>query len=417
MSVIVSNGFNRFHMAVAAASLARTGALSLFVTGAYPTPGLRRAARYLPRRAFGKLLGRNENVPDDLVRPLWWTELPHLLGQTLERRFGRSAFSQALLTMGMRSYGRAACRIVREGAARGARIYHFRAGYGGASLREARRLGLITVCDHSAVHPALFEYTGVHGGAFPASPLPPPADAFWAAVQSDIDEADIVLVNSDFVRETFAFQKFDLSKVRVIYLGIDEQFLSRIPSRPVAPASVVKTLHLLFAGAFSKRKGAIELLEALAMLPDLDWQLSIVGQVDADIRTAYAAPLTAPRICELGWIARDELAVRMTEADIFVFPSLGDGSARVVFEALACGCYVVTTPNAGSIVRDGIHGALVPPGVPDALADALRKAASNRQRLLEIGAENARLIYANYGQTRYGEQLADLYHSLTTSPG
>lgn len=410
MSVIISNGFNRFHMAVAAASLAKSGDLSLFLTGAYPTPLVERFAANLPKQVSTKLARRKESVPDAMIRALWWTEIPHLLGQALEKRLGGSALSQSLLALGMRLYGMAARKIVREGAARGARIYHFRAGYGGASLREAKKLGLITICDHSAVHPALFDYTGLHGGAFPDKPLPRPADPLWAAVQDDIEKSDHVLVNSEFVRTTFAFQKFDIAKLHVIYLGIDEQFVEGIPPRQADEAS--GPLRLLYAGVFSRRKGAADLLEALASLGDLDWRLTIAGQIDAEIRIEQGALLADPRIRELGWVGRDRLAAEMSSADIFVFPSLGDGSARVVFEALACGCYVITTPNAGSIVKDGIHGTLVPPGRPEALAAALRAASADRATLHQIGTNNAKLVRETYVQSRYGGQLKDLYRAL-----
>jgi hypothetical protein len=38
--IIVSNGFGRFHMRLAAVEAGRRDALAAFVTGAYPTPGL-----------------------------------------------------------------------------------------------------------------------------------------------------------------------------------------------------------------------------------------------------------------------------------------------------------------------------------------------------------------------------------------
>jgi glycosyltransferase involved in cell wall biosynthesis len=401
-------------MAVAAASLARSGDLSLFLTGAYPTPLVERLAAYLPKQVSAKLARRKEAVPDEMIRALWWTEIPHLLGQALEKRVGRSALSQSLLALGMRLYGMAARKAVREGAARGARIYHFRAGYGGASLREAKKLGLVTICDHSIVHPALVDHLVAHSGSYPVRPLPLPSDPFWAAVQKDIDTSDYVLVNSDFVRTTFAFQQFDLAKLHVIYLGIDEQFVEGIPPRQADEAS--GPLRLLYAGVFSRRKGAADLLEALAGLGDLDWRLTIAGQIDAEIRTEQSALLADPRIRELGWVGRDRLAAEMSSADIFVFPSLAEGSARVVFEALACGCYVITTPNAGSIVEDGVHGTLVPPGRPEALAAALRAASVDQTTLHKIGANNAKLVREIYVQSKYGEQLRDLYRSLA-KPG
>jgi len=91
---------------------------------------------------------------------------------------------------------------------------------------------------------------------------------------------------------------------------------------------------------------------------------------------------------------------------------LAEGSARVVFEALAVGLYVIATPNAGSIVQNGIHGRLIAPGDPQGLADAIREAATNRAELAAVGHRNAELIRSRYRQSDYGAALAALYSRL-----
>jgi glycosyltransferase involved in cell wall biosynthesis len=58
---------------------------------------------------------------------------------------------------------------------------------------------------------------------------------------------------------------------------------------------------------------------------------------------------------------------------VLAFPSLHEGSALVTYEALACGLPVITTPNAGSVVRDGREGLLVPIRDVGALARALQR--------------------------------------------
>ena len=63
----------------------------------------------------------------------------------------------------------------------------------------------------------------------------------------------------------------------------------------------------------------------------------------------------------------------MAAADVFVFPSLFEGSAVVTYEALACGLPSVVTPDAGSVVRDGIEGFVVPPRDVDDLAAAMEQ--------------------------------------------
>jgi glycosyltransferase involved in cell wall biosynthesis len=104
----------------------------------------------------------------------------------------------------------------------------------------------------------------------------------------------------------------------------------------------------------------------------------------------------------------------MQSSHVFVFPSLSEGSARVVFEALACGCYVITTPNSGSIVEDRVHGAVIPPNDPHALIQAIQWAQKNLSKVLKIGDNNAKLINRNYSQRHYGQNLQKLYAELLT---
>src|ERR1700738_3706536 len=76
--VIVSNGFNKFFMSVAAAEAHRRGLLSTFITGAYPTPAMQRAARLAGvdrTRKFSRLLARGDEIPTNLVHALPSTEL------------------------------------------------------------------------------------------------------------------------------------------------------------------------------------------------------------------------------------------------------------------------------------------------------------------------------------------------------
>ena len=61
----------------------------------------------------------------------------------------------------------------------------------------------------------------------------------------------------------------------------------------------------------------------------------------------------------LGRVGHDDVPARMAAADVFVFPSLFEGSAVVTYEALASGLPSIVTPRAGSVVRDGIEGFLV----------------------------------------------------------
>jgi glycosyltransferase involved in cell wall biosynthesis len=70
----------------------------------------------------------------------------------------------------------------------------------------------------------------------------------------------------------------------------------------------------------------------------------------------------------VGRVAHSEMPARMAEADVFVFPSLFEGSAVVTYEALACGLPSVATAASGTVARDGVEGFLIPSRDVDSLA-------------------------------------------------
>jgi glycosyltransferase involved in cell wall biosynthesis len=401
--VIVSNGFSKFHMAAAAAEADRRGILSAFLTGAYPCGilgGILSSSGLRGNAKLNRLIARREAISDDLVHPLSSAEGVYQFGMLLR--------SERICIDSFKLYGRQACRRIEEAARRGARIYHYRAGYGGRSLDVAKECGLITLCDYSIAHAAVLAALVENSGMMPAKGQAFAPSPFWKYILSDTEKADAVLVNSQFVYDTFEHAGHSSSPVYVIYQGIDDAFLSQIPEK----RNTSSGLSLLFAGHFERRKGAEILVQALEDLDKESWSLEIAGGIEPGFAERHPRFFSDARVKHLGLLSRKELALAMSRANIFVFPTLAEGSARVVFEALAAGCYVITTPNAGSIVEDGVNGGLVPPGDSIRLADAIRSTTTKPSEVAEIGSRNALLVRANYRQCHYGDKLAALYRGL-----
>jgi len=91
-------------------------------------------------------------------------------------------------------------------------------------------------------------------------------------------------------------------------------------------------------------------------------------------------------------------------ADVFLLPTLCEGSATVCYEALAAGLPVITTPNAGSVVRDGLDGFVVPIRDPEAIAEKLEILARDRE-LLWWMSNKARERAREFTVEKYGERL------------
>ena len=413
-SVVVSNGFGQFHLRIAAAEAEARSALAGFITGGYPSPSLTRAMDVMGLSrapALARLRQRRADLLPGRVHALWAGEALYQIANRIRAfRAAPGAVADSLHLAARRLYAAAGDRIVdRLAGATRRGIYHYRAGFGGRSVAAAHRRGWICLCDHSIAHPAVLEHLVAHHGR-----LPPPGqsgrmNANWRAVLADIAHADAVVVNSEFVRETFLHQGWDKGAVHVVPLGVNDEFLSLIPPR----AEPHGALRLLFAGSFGPRKGAFVLADALARLRGFDWRLDLCGPIEPAASNALQRLRASERAVHHGVLGQPDLAQLMAAADVFVFPSLAEGSARVVYEALAAGCYVVTTPNAGSIVADGTHGRLVEPGNAPGLAAAIHDAALDRPRTTRVGARNAAIVRERYNQARYGERLFDLYGRLS----
>ncbi|MEQ8370169.1 MAG: glycosyltransferase family 4 protein, partial [Alphaproteobacteria bacterium] len=423
--LVVSNGFAKFPMSVAAAEAERRGTLAALITGAWPTPrlvSLLRATGLDRRPRLQRLLARGELIAAERVHPLALAELVAdlrrladlrpLTGLRLARRYYH-AMDRASFAL----YARRAARI-RERLQPAPTLYHVRAGFGGPSIDVARRRGAVILVDHSIAHPDLLRPLVEGGGRMPPPGQPVPAETRspWPQVMADLEAADHIVANSDFVRDTFVNRGWPAADISVVWQGIDDQVLAAIahtPARmPDNSLPEAGPLRLLFAGAVSARKGVPDLAAALLDTADgraLDWHLSLAGDVEADMRSVVERLVASGRVRVLGRQSRHDLIRHMKAAEVFVFPSLAEGSARVVSEALAAGLYAVVTPNAGSLVHDGAHGAVVAPGDPPALGRALNVAAADRARLRAIGRHNAAMMARDYTQQAYGAALDALY--------
>jgi len=408
--ILISNGFHRFHLAYLAAGLRQRDWDVELLTGAYPSGAAAAILRNLPIQGsdrLGRFYDRQVEIEPDRVHADFASELIGWPGRVLTSK-GAVRLGETLEVASFRLAGLRAARTVRK--ARRLSAYHFRAGFGLASLDAANRRGVPTICDYSSVHPAVVMSLVQNAGRLPAgwSPLEP--RGIWRLALADLERADWIIVNSHFVRDTFEWAGVDTTRVRVIYLGVEPAFVRSIPKRVLESGN--GPLRLLFAGQIGRWKGADVLFRALSTLKSVEWRLDLIGPMTLAIAADWSKFLGDPRVTWHGAVGRQEVAAFMSRADVFVFPSLAEGSARVVAEAMAAGCYVITTHNSGSIVRDGVHGRVVPVGEHEALVTALEEAAEHRETLSLIGHANADIIRREYLVEHYAERVDVFYREI-----
>lgn len=135
--------------------------------------------------------------------------------------------------------------------------------------------------------------------------------------------------------------------------------------------------RVLFAGTITVRKGPQYVKAAADRLlreaPGM--RFVFAGSCSQAARTQ----LEGDNIEVLGHLSKLQMAEEFSKADVFVLPSLAEGSAGVVLEAMAAGVPVVVTRSAGVDFADGGPGYIVLERDVDALVDRIRTITGDRE--------------------------------------
>lgn len=214
-------------------------------------------------------------------------------------------------------------------------------------------------------------------------------------------------------------------RVAVVPNAVDERV--RLPTSErrrirdevrAAHAIPAGTTVLLFVAAGDwKRKGLLEVIEALALLPELPVHLLVVGQDDVEQYRGHAARSAVERrvtFCGFSTTAERYYAA----ADIFVYPSAYEAFSLVSLEAAGAGLPLVVTRINGTedLVRDGETGFFVERDPADIAAKVRllvedkrlrrRMAASARERSMAFSREHVSGAILEYLEDRRRAQVA-----------
>jgi starch synthase len=193
---------------------------------------------------------------------------------------------------------------------------------------------------------------------------------------------DLVVANSPFVRDTFVEAGFPSERVVCVPTGCPP-----VPAAAAIAPDWSGPPVFINAGGLTVRKGIHLLLEAWQRVrPPPGPRLVLHGEMQ--LPKAYRQ--SVPQGVEVGGrLPRPALHALFRRSDLFVLPTLAEGRANVVLEALANGLPVLTTPNCGctDVVIEGRTGFLVPPGDVAALAQRLSWCLDHPQELAAMRHE------------------------------
>lgn len=266
--------------------------------------------------------------------------------------------------------------------------------------RKIQQLGGIHICDRGSSHIRVqeqllteeFERYGTSWrGIDPRS---------IAKEEAEYEQANWISVPSQFCYGSFLGQGVSAAKLLKIPYGSRlERFYPES-----SPSTNPENFRILFVGAAGPRKGFINLLASFKRLSHPRKQLLLIGSL-APEAVAMLAQVDQSQIRVLGSVPNDQLRRHYSQASVFVLPSIEEGLAMVIGEAMACGCPVIATTNTGAseLITDGEEGFIVPIRSPEVIADRLEQLADQPELRERMGKAALARVQQLGGWDAYGD--------------
>lgn len=273
-------------------------------------------------------------------------------------------------------------------------------GYANESFRWVRQHGGKTFLDGGNSHPDNFWSILVEEHKRWNCSSPPIARHHYQRSLRMMPEVDYVLSPSSFVSRSFLDRGFKAEQILPTVYPTDLTLFR--PTSTPRPAD--RPLTIIAPGSLSLRKGTPYLLEGfrLVLKTHPTARLVLNRAVFENVAAVVSRHADLP-IDWLPFLTPAQLGEKMRECDLMILPSLEDGFARTVLEALACGLPVITTPNTGAseLIQPGKNGEVVPIRDPGAIADGVCKWAG---RVMNSGWQPVSLVDTDKASMSYFQQ-------------
>lgn len=278
-------------------------------------------------------------------------------------------------------------------------------GFATEPFDRAEKTGALKVVDCPNSHPtSYYGYMQRECDLWcPGENMPIPRWMF-ARMNRELERADVVLCPSSFVRDTMVLNGIAAEKCFINPFGVDTSVF-----RP--RATVPEKIRYVIIGTVTVRKGHQYLFRAFEKVKKVfpDAELVCVGELKTDFRREW--PKWRSTCTYFPHLTHAELAKLLSTCTAFVLPSLEEGFARVLSEAMAAGLPILASYESGAttLIEDGVEGFIVRARDPQHIADAMIRVAADRGLNQTMGAAAHQKGAAKNTWLDYGDRLLAEY--------
>ncbi|QHE75924.1 glycosyltransferase family 4 protein [Hydrogenophaga sp. PBL-H3] len=354
--------------------------------------------------AYPRFKLRAERLPQSSIHTFPWVQAPYMANpfkQHMPRRWVQEWENLSATTFARwTEHALPACDVY--------------VGLSGSSLRAGRlqqARGASYVCDRGSSHireqDSLLREEHLEWG-LPYEGMDP---RVIAREEAEYAQADCITVPSRFVFDSFTRRGVAEQRLRLLPYGVN---LSRF--EPVG-APHPERFDVLFVGGMSLRKGVQYLVQAWQRFKHPAKSLTFVGAPSPEvISRLQGAQLWPGEAQVLGHVPQQDLKRLMSKSHVVVLPSIEEGLAMVMAQAMACGCPVIASENTGArdLFDDGQEGFIVPIRDASALAERLQRLADEPRLRADMSVAALARVQRMGGWHDYGQRAVAIYQELVS---
>lgn len=218
--------------------------------------------------------------------------------------------------------------------------------------------------------------------------------------------ADHVCVASSYTRQTLTDSGLDPAKISLVPYGVNTAQFS--PGNRTDPGH--GPLRIVWVGSLVQRKGLSYALDAVARFSPREVNFVVCGRGFADLEIIRRHG--SPNVEIKTGLDTNQIIEELRRADLFLLPSLAEGFAHSIVEAMSCGVPVITTAHTcgRDLIQEGVNGYIVPIRDADAIAQKLEDILNHRDVLDALGRE-ARRTALTLTWDRFRKEIRAVYRS------
>ncbi|MBT5023529.1 glycosyltransferase family 4 protein [Candidatus Woesearchaeota archaeon] len=261
--------------------------------------------------------------------------------------------------------------------------------YAPRTIKQAKRQGMKVILDTQMAHGKT-------------------ADKIFNKNRKHVEEnvsakyANKIIASSQFVVDSYIDSGIDVNKIELIPHGVD------LNKFKFSNKKITKKFTCLYVGLVETRKGIEYLIKAWTELNLKNSELVLCGRLNLSLRKQIKKWKKIRNIKFLGFTDPKKY---YKNADAFIFPSMLESSAKVLYEAMAAELPIITTFNSGPIFKDGTAGFIIPIRDYKIMKEKLKYLYDNPKQRVKMGKLSRKLVL-KHSWKNYGKKLNKLYAKL-----